>query len=133
MICLLVGSAAAQQASGVVATYNQYNPAQVDWDLGAAGAFCATWDAEMPLAWRQRYGWTAFCGPAGAHGKASCGRCLLVTNAATGDQATARVVDECHNGGLDLDAAVFGEIDTDGAGAASGSLVVDYQFVDCQD
>jgi type IV pilus biogenesis protein CpaD/CtpE len=30
-ICLLlVGCAAAQQASGVVATYNQYNPAQVD-------------------------------------------------------------------------------------------------------
>jgi hypothetical protein len=45
----------------VVATYNQYNPAQVDWDLGAAGAFCVTWDAEMPLDWRQRYGWTAFC------------------------------------------------------------------------
>jgi hypothetical protein len=62
MICLLVGSAAAQQASGVVAMYNQYNPAQVEWDLGAAGAFCATWDAEMPLAWRQCYGWTAFCG-----------------------------------------------------------------------
>jgi hypothetical protein len=32
---------------------------------------------------------------------------VKVTNAATGDQATARVVDECHNGGLDLDAAVF--------------------------
>ncbi|XP_066342001.1 uncharacterized protein [Miscanthus floridulus] len=84
-----------------VAVAPQSNPAQVDWDLGAAGAFCATWDAEMPLAWRQRYGWTAFCGPAGAHGKASCGRCLLVTNAATG--------------------------------AAGGDLVVDYEFVDCQD
>ena len=80
-ICLLVGCAAAQQASGVVATYN---PAQVDWDLGAAGAFCATWDAEMPLAWRQRYGWTAFCGPAGDHGKASwyVSTCVCVSSRA---------------------------------------------------
>jgi hypothetical protein len=30
-----------------------------------------------------------------------------VRNAATDDQVTAPVVDECHNGGLDLDAAVF--------------------------
>ena len=58
---------------------------------------------------------------------------MKVTNAATGAQATARVVDECHNGGLDLDAAVFSQIDTDGAGAAGGDLVVDYEFVDCQD
>jgi rare lipoprotein A (peptidoglycan hydrolase) len=58
---------------------------------------------------------------------------VKVTNAATGAQATARVVDECHNGRLDLDAAVFSEIDTDGAGVAGGNLVVDYEFVDCQD
>ncbi|OEL20171.1 Pathogenesis-related protein PR-4B [Dichanthelium oligosanthes] len=129
-ICL-IGCAMAQQASGVVATYNLYNPAQINWDLGAAGAFCATWDADMPLAWRQQYGWTAFCGPAGAHGELSCGCCLLVTNTATGTQAVARVVDQCDNGGLDLDAAVFNEIDTDGGGAANGHLIVDYQFVDC--
>jgi hypothetical protein len=43
-------------------------------------------------------------------------RCFLeVRNTATGAQATAQVVDECQNGGLDLDAAVFSEIDTDGA------------------
>ncbi|KAF8694043.1 hypothetical protein HU200_038495 [Digitaria exilis] len=129
-VCL-VGRATAQQASGVVATYNLYNPEQNNWDLGAAGAFCATWDADMPLAWRQQYGWTAFCGPTGDQGEPSCGRCLLVTNTATGAQAVARVVDQCDNGGLDLDAAVFSEIDTDGVGAASGNLVVDYQFVDC--
>jgi rare lipoprotein A (peptidoglycan hydrolase) len=58
---------------------------------------------------------------------------VKVTNTATGAQATARVVDECHNVGLDLDAAVFSEIDTDGAGAAGGNLVIDYEFVDCQD
>lgn len=75
----LVGRATAEQASGVVATYNLYNPEQNNWDLGAAGAFCATWDADMPLAWRQQYGWTAFCDPAGAHGELSCGCCLLVS------------------------------------------------------
>ena len=59
---------------------------------------------------------------------------MKVTNAATGAQATARVVDECHNNvGLDLDAAVFSDIDTDGTGAAGGDLVVDYEFVDSQD
>lgn len=72
------GGTAAQQASGVAATYNLYNPAQINWDLRAASTFCATWDADMPLEWRRRYGWTAFCGPAGAHGEPSCGRCLLV-------------------------------------------------------
>ncbi|CAO2038278.1 unnamed protein product [Urochloa humidicola] len=130
-ICLAGGCATAQQASGVVATYNLYNPEQNNWDLGAAGAFCATWDADMPLAWRRQYGWTAFGGAAGANRKPSCGRCLLVTNSATGTQAVARVVDQCYNGGLDLDAAVFNELDTDGGGAASGKLVVDYEFVDC--
>ncbi|KAL6659801.1 hypothetical protein ACP70R_000105 [Stipagrostis hirtigluma subsp. patula] len=124
---------AAQQASGVVATYNLYNAAQIDWDLRRASAFCATWNADMPLSWRQRYGWTAFCGPAGAHGEPSCGRCILVTNTATGAQTVARVVDQCSNGGLDLDVSVFQQIDTDGGGMAHGHLVVDYQFVDCQD
>ncbi|KAF0894760.1 hypothetical protein E2562_003645 [Oryza meyeriana var. granulata] len=87
----------------------------------------------MPLPWLQRYGWTAFCGPAGAHGEPSCGRCLLVTNTATGARTVARVVDQCSNGGLDLDITVFRQIDTDGGGMANGHLVVDYEFVDCQD
>lgn len=63
------GGAAAQQASGVVATYN---PDTINWDLRAVSAYCSTWDADMPLAWRRCYGWTAFCGPAGAHGEPSC-------------------------------------------------------------
>ncbi|KQJ88015.1 pathogenesis-related protein PR-4 [Brachypodium distachyon] len=125
--------AAAQKASGVAATYNLYNPEKINWDLRTAGVYCATWDADMPLAWRQRYGWTAFCGPAGAHGEAACGRCLQVTNSATGARTTARVVDQCDNGGLDLDIAVFRQIDTDGHGLGNGHLVVDYQFVGCQD
>uniref|UniRef100_A0A0D9XTR0 Barwin domain-containing protein n=1 Tax=Leersia perrieri TaxID=77586 RepID=A0A0D9XTR0_9ORYZ len=128
ILATAVARAAAQQASGVVATFNQYNPERIGWDLRAVSAFCSTWDADMPLAWRQRYGWTAFCGPAGAHGEPSCGRCLQVTNTATGVRATARVVDQCSNGGLDLYVAVFRQIDTDGGGMASGHLVVDYEF-----
>lgn len=67
-----------QEAHGVLATYNLYNPESINWDMRKASTFCATWDADMPLPWRQRYGWTAFCGPAGAHGEPSCGRCILV-------------------------------------------------------
>ncbi|CAO2148822.1 unnamed protein product [Urochloa humidicola] len=133
-VCLAIfGGVAGQQASGVVATYNLYNPAQINWDLRTASTFCATWDADMPLSWRQQYGWISFCGPAGAHGEASCGRCLQVTNTATGAQTVGRVVDQCSNGGLDLDVSVFQQIDTDGGGMASGHLVVDYEFVDCHD
>ena len=36
-------------------------------------------------------------------------------------------------GGLDLDVTVFRQIDTDGGGVANGHLVVDYEFVGCQD
>ncbi|EEC68475.1 hypothetical protein OsI_36721 [Oryza sativa Indica Group] len=129
------GGAAAQQASGVVATYN---PDTINWDLRAVSAYCSTWDADMPLAWRRCYGWTAFCGPAGAHGEPSCATrracgedCM--TNTATAASAVARVVDQCSTGGLDLDVAVFRQIDTDGGGMANGHLVVDYEFVDCQE
>ena len=162
LLCAAAAAATAQQATNVRATYHYYRPAQNNWDLGApaVSAYCATWDASKPLSWRSKYGWTAFCGPAGAHGQPSCGRCLQVrthtlpsclrqwivrtlfdrwdicrqvTNGATGARTVARVVDQCGNGGLDLDAAVFQQIDTDGGGAANGHLVVDYEFVGCQD
>ena len=133
VVCMSGDGASAQQASGVMATYNLYHPEKINWDLRVASVFCATWDADMPLAWRQRYGWTAFCGPAGAHGEPSCARCLQVTNRATGTRTVARVVDQCDNGGLDLDVAVFWQIDTDGGGIPNGHLVVDYDFVGCQD
>ena len=80
LLACLVASAAAQSASNVRATYHLYNPEQNNWDLLAVSAFCATWDANKPLEWRQRYGWTAFCGPAGPQGQAACGRCLRVSN-----------------------------------------------------
>jgi hypothetical protein len=46
--------------------------------LNAVSAYCSTWDASKPLEWRRKYGWTAFCGPVGPSGQASCGRCLRV-------------------------------------------------------
>uniref|UniRef100_A0A0D3HNJ9 Barwin domain-containing protein n=1 Tax=Oryza barthii TaxID=65489 RepID=A0A0D3HNJ9_9ORYZ len=58
----------------------------------------------------------------------------LVTNRATGAQITARIVDKCANGGLDLDwDTVFSKIDTDGQGFQRGHLTVDYSFVNCGD
>nr|TKW01423.1 hypothetical protein SEVIR_8G179400v2 [Setaria viridis] len=117
-----------KQASGVTAVRNSYAASLAFWDLWAVRAYCATWDAGMPLEWRQRYGWAAFCGPAGPRR-----RCLLVANAATGAQATVRILDRCSFGGLGLDPFVFNQLDTDGHGAVTGQLTVSYQFVDCQD
>ncbi|PSS24489.1 Wound-induced protein [Actinidia chinensis var. chinensis] len=122
-----------ESASNVRATYHFYNPEQVGWDLRAVSAYCSTWDADKPLAWRKKYGWTAFCGPVGPRGQASCGKCLRVTNTGTGAQTTVRIVDQCSNGGLDLDAGVFRRLDTDGQGNARGHLIVNYQFVNCGD
>ncbi|KAI4983233.1 hypothetical protein ZWY2020_023725 [Hordeum vulgare] len=94
-------------------------------------SYCATWDAGMSLAWRSKYGWTAFCGPAGPINQASCGKCIQVTNTATGAQITARIVDKCNNGGLDLDLdTVFSKIDT-GVGMQQGHLTVNYQLNRC--
>nr|AAB94514.1 pathogenesis-related protein-4 [Dioscorea bulbifera] len=133
MFGLLGDGVKAQQASNVRATYHYYNAAQNNWDLRAVSAFCATWDADKPLAWRQKYGWTAFCGPAGPTGQDACGKCLLVTNTKTNAQATVRIVDQCSNGGLDLDWSVFEQIDTDKSGYAQGHLIVNYEFVNCGD
>ncbi|KAL7259286.1 hypothetical protein ACSBR1_005219 [Camellia fascicularis] len=127
------GSAGGESATNVRATYHYYYPEQNGWDLNAVSAYCSTWDANKPLAWRSKYGWTAFCGPVGAHGQASCGKCLRVTNTGTGAQQTVRIVDQCSNGGLDLDSGVFNKLDTDGKGYAQGHLTVNYQFVDCGD
>ncbi|OWM71694.1 barwin-like [Punica granatum] len=136
LLATSINVAIAQSASNVRATYHYYNPTQNNWDLGApaVSAFCATWDASKPLAWRQKYGWTAFCGPVGPQGQDACGRCLRVTNTRTGSQATVRIVDQCSNGGLDLDyEGVFRPLDTDGNGYQQGHLIVNYDFVDCGD
>ncbi|KAK4282892.1 hypothetical protein QN277_014217 [Acacia crassicarpa] len=118
-------------ASNVRATYHYYQPELHNYDLIAVSAYCATWDASKPYAWRSKYGWTAFCGPAGPQGQAACGQCLRVTNTRTGAQETVRIVDQCSNGGLDLDVGVFNRLDTDGVGYQQGHLIVNYQFIDC--
>ncbi|GMY33079.1 pro-hevein [Fagus crenata] len=60
--------------------------------------------------------------------------CLnLVTNAWTGVETTVRIVDQCSNGGLDLDVGVFQKLDTNGRGYAQGHVMVNYQFMNCGD
>jgi rare lipoprotein A (peptidoglycan hydrolase) len=58
---------------------------------------------------------------------------MQVTNTATGAQTIVRIVDQCSNGGLDLDVNVFNQIDTDGQGYQNGHLTVNYSFVSCND
>ncbi|XP_059650293.1 hevein-like preproprotein [Cornus florida] len=58
------GSGGEESATNVRATYHYYNPEQNGWDLNAV-SYWSTWDAGKPLAWRKKYGWTAFCGPVG--------------------------------------------------------------------
>ncbi|CAI0542222.1 unnamed protein product [Linum tenue] len=72
------GGGGGESATNVRSTYHLYNPEQNGWSLTAVSAYCSTWDANKPLAWRRKYGWTAFCGPVGPRGQASCGRCLRV-------------------------------------------------------
>lgn len=78
LVTSLVAAEAAQKAT-VRTTYHIYEPEKIGWDYMTAGVYCATWDANKPLAWRKKYGWTSFCGPVGPHGRASCGRCLKVS------------------------------------------------------
>ncbi|KAI3845921.1 hypothetical protein MKX03_029071 [Papaver bracteatum] len=109
----VVGIVNGQFAPNVRSTYHYYNP---------------------PLAWRQKYPWTAFCGPVGPRGQESCGKCLRVTNRGTRAAITVRIVDQCSNGGLDLDFdGAFKPIDTDGLGYNTGHMFVDYEFVNCGD
>ncbi|KAG7576023.1 Barwin domain [Arabidopsis thaliana x Arabidopsis arenosa] len=132
LLCTFAAKAAAQTASNVRATYHYYYPEQNGWDdLYKVSAYCSTWKGNQPIEWRRKYGWTAFCGPVGPRGRDSCGRCLRVTNTATGTQATVRIIDQCSNGGLDLDDGVFRQLDTNGQGYARGHLIVNYEFVNC--
>ncbi|KAG9134218.1 hypothetical protein Leryth_027697 [Lithospermum erythrorhizon] len=128
----LAATAAAQSATNVRATYHNYNPEQNGWSLYAVSAYCSTWYGDRPIEWRSRYGWTAFCHPT-PQGQAVCGRCVRVTNTATGNQETVRIVDQCQNGGMDLDVGVFNRLDTNGQGRFNGHLTVNYEFVNCGD
>ncbi|CAL4992166.1 unnamed protein product [Urochloa decumbens] len=127
------GGVAAQQANGVTAMVTPYSSRLAGWDLRAVGAYCATWDADKPLIWLQKYYWAAFYGPVGPQDDASCALCLQVVNEATGAQVRVRILDKCAFGGLGLDPEAFVQVDTDGHGVVNGKLSVSYQFVECQD
>ena len=77
VLALAIGTAA-QSASNVRATYHIYDPEKINWDFNKAGVYCSTWDAKKPVLWREKYAWTAFCGPVGPRERASSGKCFLV-------------------------------------------------------
>jgi len=57
-----------------------------------------------------------------------CGRCVRVTNLATGDSVEMTVVDACGTGGVDMDPIGFNAIDGDGAGVRDGHMMVDVEW-----
>uniref|UniRef100_A0A0D9XTR1 Barwin domain-containing protein n=1 Tax=Leersia perrieri TaxID=77586 RepID=A0A0D9XTR1_9ORYZ len=101
MSMLILAGAAAQEASSAVATFNLYNPDRIGWDLQVGVYAC------RGATRRERLVMTRWLG------------CVQVTyeHGDGGACATARVVD--------LDVAVFRQIDTDSVGMAQ--LVVDCQ------
>lgn len=56
---------------------------------------------------------------------------MQVTNAETKASTIVRIIDQCSNGGFDLDVGVFMRLDTDGIGSTNGFIMVNYEFVDC--
>ncbi|CAN6372665.1 unnamed protein product [Urochloa humidicola] len=132
LLCTMLGMASAWSTTNVQAKYTRYNPKENGWDLRWVNVYCARWDAEKPLSWRQQYGWAAYCEPWGSGSHSYCGQCMKVTNRATGAWILARIVDKCTAGGLELDyETVFKKIDKDGQGSKKGYLKVDYKFVSC--
>ncbi|GAB4836064.1 hypothetical protein Ancab_000981 [Ancistrocladus abbreviatus] len=74
-----------------------------------------------------------FVGLLGLMAKLACDKCLRVTNIGTGANTIVRIVDQCSNGGLDLDINVFKKLDTNGSGYAQGHLTINYQLADYGD
>ncbi|KAJ6883182.1 hypothetical protein NC652_030414 [Populus alba x Populus x berolinensis] len=104
------GGGGGESASNVRATYHLYKSTRSRMGLEyAVSAYCSTWDASKPILGEVNRRWTAFCGPAGPRGQASCGKWL------EGDKYKDRqelkqqrgFVDQCSNGGLDQDVNVF--------------------------
>ncbi|KAE8729667.1 Wound-induced protein WIN1 [Hibiscus syriacus] len=130
VLVYLVGSAAAQSAENVNAYKVYFKAVENNWDMNAAHVYCAEYNANENFEWRSKYYWAAFGDSHGPVGKEACGLCVNVTNTATGDETTVRIVGPS-NSGLDLDEPVFHKLDSDGQGEVVGHLVVNYKFVDC--
>ncbi|GLJ39639.1 hypothetical protein SUGI_0810320 [Cryptomeria japonica] len=129
-ICFFVASILCECVKATYTTNNQYNPATHNYALD--GLYCATYDSDQSLDWRSQYYWTAYCDQAGQPmGSSLCGTCIQVTNESTGQSVTVRIVDQCQNGGLDLETAAFNAIDGDGQGQFNGHMITTYQFVGC--
>lgn len=132
LLCAMAAMAAAQQASNVRATTTCTTQRRT---AGTSTASAPSAPRGTPISRCRGARSTAgppFCGPSGPKGQASCGKCIKVTNRATGASTMARIVDQCSNGGLDLDfETVFKKIDTNRQGYQMGYLNVDYQFVSC--
>ncbi|KAI7845912.1 hypothetical protein COHA_000458 [Chlorella ohadii] len=109
---------------GVRATYHYYSPAYETSSLYCADAFRGK---ESSLLGRP---WTAYCAESilGPMSRDKCGRCIRVTNLATGDSIEATVVDMCGTGGMDLDPEAFNPIDSNGAGVRDGHMMVTVEW-----
>lgn len=111
-------------SKGVRATFHYYSPAYETSSLYCADAFRGK---EASLLGRP---WTAYCADSilGPMSQDKCGRCIRVTNLATGDSIQATVVDKCGTGGMDLDPEAFNPIDTNGNGVRDGHMMVSVEW-----
>ncbi|EFN50753.1 hypothetical protein CHLNCDRAFT_33383 [Chlorella variabilis] len=116
-----------QGGSGPVAraTYHYYAPGYETSSLYCADQF----NKFLPVSsdhWLLQYPWTAYCNDdgLGPMSQDKCGKCLKVTNTATGQSVKTRVVDMCGQGGVDMDPLGFNAIDGDGQGKATGDMAV---------
>ncbi len=115
------------------ATYHTYSPHYDVGTLACADKINATPELVGSL---KRYPWTAYCLQGANLDQKVCGKCLRVTNRATGASVVARAVDsggcsDADGTGLDLDPCAFNAIDTDGAGVRDGHMRVDVREVAC--
>ncbi|KAK9017226.1 hypothetical protein V6N11_079708 [Hibiscus sabdariffa] len=95
---------AAPGETNVIAYWADYDPQKNNWNYSAAQVACNALDGGKPLEWRQRYGWTGYCGKVlGPELKDICGKCLKVTNRRTKDEEIVRIVDSCGSDALELD------------------------------
>lgn len=80
-----------------------------------------------------KYPWVAYCatGHLGPMKLSYCGKCLKVTNERTKQSIIARIVDQCGNGGIDLDKTAFDAVDGDKQGYHAGQMRLKIQFVQC--
>ncbi|KAI3424251.1 hypothetical protein D9Q98_009606 [Chlorella vulgaris] len=107
----------------VRATYHYYAPQYETSSLYCADEF----NKFLPVGpdhWLLQYPWVAYCGDLGPMSQDKCGKCLEVTNVATGASVKTRVVDLCGFDGVDMDPKGFNAIDTNKNGVRDGNMNV---------